>query len=225
MEISVIVPCYNCEAYVAETINSILNQTVKVNEIIVINDGSTDKSLEVLKTFGDKIVLISQENKGVCKTLNFGIRQSKSNYIAFLDSDDLWVPDKIENQILNIKDNPEYSIFAGGIRQFVSPEIKNHSYVFIEYPQNSLSKITCLVKKEVFLNDGWFKEEGSLIDFFEWIELMNSKNEKIFFSKEILAHRRIRPNSLSQSKEYYPNLLRFLKNRIDIKRQNEQTKS
>ena len=225
MKISVIIPSFNCEAYIAETINSVLNQTVKVHELIVLDDGSTDKSLEVLKTFGDKIILIPQDNKGVCQTLNSGIRQSTGDYVAFLDSDDLWALDKIENQINDVKNNPEYNIFVGAVRQFVSPEIINHSYVFKEYPQNSYSKITCLALKEVFLNDGWFKEEGSLHDFFEWVELMNLKNEKIFFSEKILAYRRIRPNSLSQSKDYYPNLLKFLKNRIDSKRQNEQNKS
>lgn len=225
MKISVVVPAFNCESYIAETINSIINQTVKVDEIIVINDGSTDKTLEVLKTFEGQITWIDQANKGVCKSLNLGIKLSKGDYISFLDSDDIWVLDKIENQIKDVKNNPEYNIFAGAIKQFVSPEIKNHSYVFKEYPQNSYSKITCLALKKVFLNDGWFKEEGSLHDFFEWIELMNSKNEKIFFSEKILAHRRIRPNSLSQSEEYYPNLLKFLKNRIDTKRRNEQIKS
>lgn len=225
MKISVIIPSFNCEAYIAETINSVLNQTVKVHELIVIDDGSTDKSLEVLKTFGDKIILILQENKGVCQTLNSGIRLSTGDYVAFLDSDDLWALDKIENQINDVKNNPEYNIFGGAVRQFVSPEIINHSYVFKEYPQNSYSKITCLAPKSLFLNDGWFKEEGSLHDFFEWLELMKTKNEKVFFSEKILAHRRIRPNSLSQSKDYYPNLLKFLKNRIDSKRQNEQNKS
>jgi glycosyltransferase involved in cell wall biosynthesis len=221
MKISVIVPCFNCEVYVAEAIHSILNQTVKVDELIAIDDGSTDNSLEVLKTFGDKIRLFSQENKGVSETLNFGIRQSKGDYVAFLDSDDLWEVDKIERQLIDIQNNPEYSIFAGSVRQFVSPEIKEHNYSFNSAPTNSLTRITILVKKELFYAGGWFKE-GSLIEFIEWVDLMRSKNEGIYFSQRVLASRRLRPNSLSQTKNYYPYLLNFLKNRIDSNKKNEQ---
>jgi glycosyltransferase involved in cell wall biosynthesis len=222
MKISAVVTCYNCEAYVAEAIHSILNQTVKVHEIIVVNDGSTDKSLEILESFGDKIKVFTQENKGLCKSLNVGVRLSEGDYIAFLDSDDLWELDKIESQLIDLQNNPDYSVYAGAIRQFVSPEIENRSYSFNEFPKNSFAKTTCLIHKKVFLNGAWFKEENSLIDFLEWVELVKSNNEKIYFSPKIVALRRIRPNSMSQSKDYYPNLLKFLKNRIDTKRQNEQ---
>jgi glycosyltransferase involved in cell wall biosynthesis len=222
MKISAVIPAYNCENYITEAINSIINQTVKVDEIIVVNDGSTDSTLQVLKAFGNQITVVDQLNKGICKSLNLAIKLSKGDYIAFLDADDIWEFDKIENQLMDIEKNPEYSIFVGAIRQFVSPEIINHTYVFKEYPQKSYTKITCLASRKLFLNDGWFKEEERFNDFFEWIALMKSKNEKIYFSEKILGQRRIRPNSHSQSEEYYPSLLKFLKNRIDSKRKNEQ---
>lgn len=101
--VSVIVPVYNREKLVKEAVSSILAQTYKNLEIILINDGSTDQSLEVLKQFEtenpDQIKVIDQKNQGQIAARNNGIRASSGEYIAFLDSDDLWLPEKLELQI------------------------------------------------------------------------------------------------------------------------------
>ncbi|MGL6105767.1 glycosyltransferase family 2 protein [Romboutsia sp.] len=90
-KISVIVPVYNVEKYLERCLNSLLNQTYKNLEIILINDGSTDSSEEIRKKYSkqdEKIKFISQENKGIAETRNVGIKNSTGEYIAFLDSDD-----------------------------------------------------------------------------------------------------------------------------------------
>lgn len=101
--VSVIVPVYNRENYVGETLDSILQQTYKDIEIIAVNDGSTDNSLLVLKEYKEKypgkIVIIDQQNQGQVKSRNNAIMQANGEYIAFLDSDDLWLPEKLEKQI------------------------------------------------------------------------------------------------------------------------------
>ena len=90
---SVIIPLYNKQDYITRTINSVLNQTYQNFEIIVVDDGSTDKSLSVVKTIKDKrIKVFSQKNLGVSNARNKGIKQSKGNYIAFLDADDEFLP-------------------------------------------------------------------------------------------------------------------------------------
>jgi teichuronic acid biosynthesis glycosyltransferase TuaG len=97
--VSVIIPVYNCERFVADAIESVLFQTYKHFEIIVINDGSTDDSLTIIQKYNNRIEIISQKNSGVSAARNAGIMKAKGEYIAFLDADDTWYPDKLEKQI------------------------------------------------------------------------------------------------------------------------------
>lgn len=98
--VSVIIPTFNRAASVKEAIESVLGQTFQDFEVIVVDDGSTDNTKELLSVeYGDKIVYIFQSNKGVSAARNTGIRAATGKYIAFLDSDDLWLPDKLAKQI------------------------------------------------------------------------------------------------------------------------------
>ncbi len=97
--VSVIIPNYNYEKFIAQTIESVLSQTHKELEILVIDDESKDNSIEVLESFGDKITVIRQKNAGVSAARNNGIQKSNGEFIAFLDADDLWKPAKIEKQL------------------------------------------------------------------------------------------------------------------------------
>ena len=102
--VSVIIPNYNYEKFIAETIESVLSQTYKNVEIIVVDDGSKDKSLEVLEKFGDKIRVIQQKNAGVSAARNHGVSFSKGEFIAFLDADDAYRPEFLET-VLNLNKN------------------------------------------------------------------------------------------------------------------------
>jgi len=98
--VSIIVPLYNSEKYIAETIKSALNQTWTNKEIIIVDDGSTDQSLSVAKSFeSDVVKVFSQINKGASSARNEGLLESKGEYIQFLDADDLLSPEKIEKQV------------------------------------------------------------------------------------------------------------------------------
>ena len=105
--ISVIIPFYNQEDHFEECLNSITHQTYSNLEIIIINDGSDKKYDEILtklqKNHLDKIKIFKQENKGVSAARNLGIKKSRGEYIAFIDSDDIWLPNKLEHQINIIK--------------------------------------------------------------------------------------------------------------------------
>jgi len=98
-KISVVIPTYNRAIYVTQAIESVLAQTVPTDEIIVVDDGSTDNTQEVLKRFGDRIRYIRQDNTGAGIARNTGIKSSKNEYVAFLDSDDLWEPNRLERQL------------------------------------------------------------------------------------------------------------------------------
>ncbi len=107
--ISIIMPCYNGEAFIAEAIESIFKQSLKDFELIVVDDGSTDSSCAMLEGYKDKIVLISQINQGVSAARNRGIKEAKGDYIAFLDCDDYWAPDFLQ-KMLNAMDDPKTAI-------------------------------------------------------------------------------------------------------------------
>ena len=100
--ISVVMPVYNAEKYLDEAIKSILVQTCKDFEFIIINDGSNDKSLEIIEKYNiqdERIVLINRENRGLIASLNEGIEKTKGRYIARMDADDISLPDRFEKQI------------------------------------------------------------------------------------------------------------------------------
>jgi glycosyltransferase involved in cell wall biosynthesis len=108
--VDVIIPCFNGEAFLDQAIRSVLAQSHKINKIIVINDGSTDNSREVVLNFAEtnkSVILIEQENLGLSAARNLGLTNSSSEFIAFLDSDDTWLADKIELQLLFYLSNPD----------------------------------------------------------------------------------------------------------------------
>jgi glycosyltransferase involved in cell wall biosynthesis len=110
---SVIIPLYNKEQYVAQTLRSILDQTYQNFEIIVVDDGSTDNSVAEVRKFHDgRIRIISQQNGGVSVARNRGIAEAKYNLIAFLDADDLWEKDFLETLVKLEQKYPQCSVFA-----------------------------------------------------------------------------------------------------------------
>ena len=130
--ISVVIPLYNKEAHIENTIKSVLNQSFQKFEIIIVDDGSTDNSISVVRKFSDsRIHLVQQTNAGVSAARNRGIKEAKYNLIAFLDADDEWMPEYLETQYnLSIK-YPECSVFACNY-EFHSPDGKI-SKTHIEY--------------------------------------------------------------------------------------------
>jgi glycosyltransferase involved in cell wall biosynthesis len=109
-KISVIIPSYNSAIYLPEAIESVLAQTYKDFEIIVIDDGSTDNTKDVVKPYLDRITFLKGPNGGPCKARNRGIRKSSGEFVAFLDADDIWYPDKLECQMAVFSKNPNYDM-------------------------------------------------------------------------------------------------------------------
>ena len=111
--ISVVIPLYNKEQSIASTLQTVQNQTYQDFEIVIVDDGSTDHSVEeVTKVLNPRIRLIHQENAGVSAARNRGIEEAKGEYIAFLDADDEWKPDYLKTQYELTQKYPECSVFA-----------------------------------------------------------------------------------------------------------------
>lgn len=126
-KVSIIIPAYNSSRFISEAIKSIFNQTFKDFEIIVIDDGSTDDTKDVLKPFIHQIQYIFKENGGVASARNVGIRMSKGKYIAFLDYDDIWLPNKLELQVQILDTCPQVGLVHTDNLFLINNETSSHT--------------------------------------------------------------------------------------------------
>lgn len=118
LKVSVVVPAYNSESYIAETLDSIFAQTSLPMEVIIVDDGSSDATADIVRKYPVK--LIQQKNQGICTARNVGIRASKGNWIAFLDNDDIWFPTKLEEQLRFAETYPEVGMVVSDVAMFGS---------------------------------------------------------------------------------------------------------
>ncbi|HEV7348079.1 glycosyltransferase family A protein [Telluribacter sp.] len=219
--ISVIIPVYNAERYVAETLESVLEQSLKPAEIIVINDGSTDNTLEVLKKYSPYVRLVSRENRGASATLNESLGLASQPLIAFLDADDIWTPDKLERQKQHLDQNPQLEGCFGYMQPFVSPELPEPEKQQILCPAEPLpgvvAKSTLMVRREVFVRVGLFSTEFQ-VDFPEWIIRAREAGFRYELLPEVVLYRRLHRTGLSSHSSYKSDMSRILKASLDRKR-------
>jgi glycosyltransferase involved in cell wall biosynthesis len=134
-EISIVIPAYNAEKTIKKTIESVLEQTYQDFEIIVINDGSIDKTVQIVESFKDKrINIFSYENCGLPTARNRGIYRSTGEFIAFLDADDLWTKDKLEMQLNALKESPEAGL-AYSWTCFMDVDEQGEAVSFLRSPE------------------------------------------------------------------------------------------
>jgi glycosyltransferase involved in cell wall biosynthesis len=105
--VTVVVPCHDAAPFIADTIRSVLGQTRPVDEILVVDDGSSDGSAGIAESFGEPVRVVRQPNRGECAARNRGVQEARGDIIAFLDADDLWHPEKIERQLARFDAQPE----------------------------------------------------------------------------------------------------------------------
>ncbi len=165
--ISVIMSVYNGDKYLHEAIDSILNQTFKDFEFIIINDGSTDKSLKIIHSYNDdRIVLINQENAGLANALNNGIAISKSNFIARMDADDIAYPERIQKQHEFLTNNIDYVIVGSNAKIIdINGCIVRHSNIPIKneemkgkLPETPFIHPSVMFRKDSFYEAGQYPE-------------------------------------------------------------------
>lgn len=150
--VSVIIPNYNYACYLREAIDSALNQTYRNIEIIVVDDGSQDNSAEVLESYSDKIKFIQQQNQGVSAARNVGFQASSGDYIAFLDADDVWLPQKIEKQIKRFLDDVELGLVHVGLEDIDADG--NKLKIHVDGLEGWVSQELLLFKRPVILGGG-----------------------------------------------------------------------
>lgn len=219
---SVIIPLYNKENFVENTLKSVLNQNFIDFEVLIINDGSTDKSEEKVLEFKDaRIQYFCKENGGVSSARNFGIAKAQSDYVTFIDADDYWYPNFLQEMFENIERFPELKVFSAAIEVETSKKIipsrysivKTGDYQIVDYFDASLKETvictSCAVfHKSVFEKTGLFDIElksGEDTDL--WIRI--GLNYPILFCWKILARYVYDPESLTKNHKITIDSLNF----------------
>jgi teichuronic acid biosynthesis glycosyltransferase TuaG len=207
--VSIIVPSYNSAEYISDTIESVLNQSYNHWEMIIVDDGSSDHTLKVIQKFVKKDIriklFINENNSGPAISRNRAIKESKGRFIAFLDSDDLWLPDKLSLQIdFMIKNNFffSYSYYSqinekGNFIKNIDFLPKKVSY----YSTMKSNKIGCLtaVYDIDFFGKVYMENLKNRQDYTLWLKLLK-KVDFAYCVPVVLAKYRVRDNSISSSK-------------------------
>lgn len=211
-QVSVIIPAYNCAEYIAETLDSAFAQTFKDYEIVLVNDGSPDtEELEkVLENYFDRIIYLRQKNSGTAAARNTAIKNARGEFLAFLDSDDVWSAQYLESQIEAITTKKCDVIYANA-SLFGILHRRNETYM-MRCPSNGMVTTESLIngecnvitsgtiaRREKVLTAGMFDEDLPRIgveDFDLWFR-MAKFGTKIDYQKKVLLKYRLRPTSLS----------------------------
>ena len=223
--ISVVIPTFNRLIYLERAIKSVLNQTIKVNEIIIVDDGSNDGTSEFIHSKYPELKYIFQSNSGVSAARNVGITTAKSNWIAFLDSDDEWVNNKLKEQVTQLELEPEINFCHSNelwIRNGNKIKQKNSHQKFGGLifdkcldkcrisPSTVICKKTLLIKLEGFDEDFFICEDYDL-----WLRV-TSQNPVLYIDKPLIIkygghHDQLSINSEGTEKYHIKSLEKLIK--------------
>jgi len=170
MKVSVIVPLYNGRRYVGEAIDSILGQTRPPDEVIVVDDGSTDGGADIVAGYGAAVRLLRQDNRGAPSALNAGLRVARGDVIAFLDHDDLWMPEKLALQCAALREDASLDGVFGHVQVFLSEDAPTLGgrYAVSEVPLAGINKNSLLARRSALDRIGPFDEAMHTADFVPW---------------------------------------------------------
>ena len=206
--VSVIIPSYNSAKYIGQALESVFAQTYKDYEIIVADDGSTDETVQVLEAYQDRITLLTLPHKGICATRNEAIRQSHGEFIALLDSDDLWEPTKLQLQVAYLDRHSEFALVYAYSTNFTNEDEGNVSlvkkldfegHIFKDlFTKNSFANSTIVMRRSVFDEMGGYDESLIAMEDYE-LNLRIAREYPIGRVPQSLLRRRIHPDSFYSS--------------------------
>lgn len=216
--VSVLIPCYNAERWISKTLESALSQTWANIEVIVVDDGSPDRSLEIAKSFESaRIKVISQHKQGAAAARNLALREAQGEFVQFLDADDLLAPGKIEIQIKRLMSEPSDALATGSWVRFNGDEIQAarfHTHPdFRDYDsavdwliqawngRGTMPVLAWLIPRRVIDKTGPWIEDLSLGDDTEYFTRVTLNGTKIVFCPEALGYYRSGNPSLSARRD------------------------
>lgn len=206
VDVSVIIPVFNGEKYLAGAITSVLNQDVAHKEVIIVDDGSTDQTLKIAERFVPLVRIIRQANKGAAAARNTGISESCGHYLEFLDADDLWLPDHTDFLLDTLEQNPDYDMVTGTLEQFISPELlsSGEHHLREELKEMPGHHPGCmLISREAFDSVGPFNETLQLAEVVDWFARVVHQGLKALHTNKLVYKRRIHNTNQGVLKKQY----------------------
>jgi glycosyltransferase involved in cell wall biosynthesis len=220
--VSCIVPAFNAERFLADALASIAAQAHPRTETIVVDDGSTDATAEVLHTWADRVRVLTQRNSGAASARNAGIHVASGEFVAFLDADDLWRPEKIERQLLRFAQRPELGVCVARVATFHDGAALEMS---LRRPATgsvlpAYAASTLMARRALFDRVGSFDASLRHADDTEWFLRARALGVQMESIDEVLVDRRLHSAnmSLTQSVDSLEEYLRVIKAHLDRRR-------
>lgn len=221
--VSCILPAYNAERWLGDALGSVFDQTYRPVETIVVDDGSTDRTAEVVASFGDEVVGLGQPNAGPAIALNRGIRASRGEVLAFLDADDLWPPKKLEIQVARLREAPELAACYGLVQNFWTDDVKIEKQALrghrILDPVPGLVTGTLIARRSTFALVGLFEDRRHAYAL-EWALRLRDRGVPHEVLQEVLLLRRYHESNMSRDggASSRDQILDLLKRSLDARR-------
>jgi len=224
-KVSVIIPAYNTAGYIGDSLESVLAQTFRDYEVIVVNDGSPDtvELEQVIRKYQNQICYIKQQNKGPSAARNTGIRSARGEFLAFLDSDDIWLPDFLAEQLQFFAENPSIDMVCADCVHFGNPELDGTSWQALDPIENPVTfeKILpthggafasfVVLRRETVLKIGSFDEALRLLeDYHYWLTFLYRGGRMAYLHK-VLGKRRIHGGSATYNLDVVHHAIKALR--------------
>lgn len=220
--ISVVIAVYNGEQYLAEAIDSVLSQTYRPIEVIVVDDGSTDATANVAKQYEEMVKYRYQANAGTGAARNQGIQLSRGNFLAFLDADDIWLENKLECQMDVFRTYPTVEAVFGHALQFYSPEMDEAFKRKIRISTTILpAYLPCamLISREAFFKVGFFETQWQVGQDVSWYMRAQEQNLQMVMLPDLVYKRRIHKTNKGLNKQdFIQDRVRQIKASLDRRR-------
>lgn len=219
--VSVVMPVYNRERYLAEAIESMLAQTYRPLEIVIVDDGSTDGSADVARRYAPTARYEFQPHGGIAGARNRTLELARGEYLAFLDSDDLWEEGQLSVQMEVLRSRPELDLLFGHVTEFISPELDQETagkLVCRAQPMPSMGP-GAIIKAETFRRVGPFRSHGQVGEFMDWHLRANELGVTSLMLPQVVLRRRLHASNESrEQRSSRLDYVRILKASLDRRR-------
>jgi glycosyltransferase involved in cell wall biosynthesis len=208
--VSVILPVFNGETYIAEAIASVIAQDYRPLELIVIDDGSSDRTREIVRNIPEA-TLVERPHRGPGAARNCGIRASKGELLSFIDADDLWTGAKLTTQVKALEDDPSLEAVFGHLTEFLGRAIASGSK-----PVPAPTAATMLIKRASFERIGWFEDDA--VEAFDWYLRASERSLRSRILPDVVYQRRIHAANRGVANRDPVAYLRAIKSSLDRRR-------
>ena len=220
--VSIIIPIYNSARYLRQAIESVLAQAGAELEVLVVDDGSSDDGPEIASSYGALVKLIAIAHRGHPAARNAGVAASGGDFLAFLDADDLWTPDKLARQLSTFAMDRDLHAVFGHMQNFISEELGERERAKIKCNSTALPGLlqgSMLIRREAFARVGPFAEERRMGDFLDWYGRATLAKLNMRMLPETFVMRRIHLSNFQRTHKHLrrENLV-VLKKLLDLRR-------